>query len=436
MSSPREFVEHAYPEPSIRSTVLLQLAESINAADAISSSCWSVSFRRNVIRLNIGRLEMLMLRENQLDMTVDRDATDEAEWQYIRERLGIVFRGNGEPFKLIPSAYGLLLPADRIEELLPRLRPLHLALVPRAAGTVQTRLPYYKAHDPEVMAYLRQEVAEDLPDPDYGVISDDADTAARRYWKISLGIGGDHWPEARQLGWIGVNWSAPDLRTLEAASPQELQQRLNTIFPDQSFSHAAAKQLWVFLHEMAPGDRVCSYGSGQVLGWGEITGDYDFDEDANDFPHRRDAAWESTEPIHTSTLPAELADKLKQNTTIIELTEAEFGQITGEDDLPVTGYWWVNQGATFEQERAGEYLWAPKKGKVGQVNKFWTDMEKLQVGDLVVHYADAAIRAISKVREPTVDAPRPAEVPAESQAEIGYYARVEYFPLKLPIRLQ
>lgn len=152
MSTPREFIERAYPDPDIRSTVLLQLADSLQAADTISRSCWSVSFRQNVIRLNIGRLEMFMLRENQLDMTVDRDATDEAEWQYIRERLGIVFRGNGEPFKLIPSAYGLLLPADRIEELLPRLRPLHLACVPRAAATVQTRSPYFKAHDQEVMA--------------------------------------------------------------------------------------------------------------------------------------------------------------------------------------------------------------------------------------------------------------------------------------------
>src|SRR5215218_7287206 len=141
MSDSRAFVERAYPDPGIRSTVLLQLAESINAADAISSSCWSVSFRQNVIRLNIGRLEMLMLRENQLDISVDRDAADEAEWQYIREKLGIELRG--PPFKVIPSAIGLLLPADRIEELLPQLSSLHLALVPRAARTVRTRLPFY-----------------------------------------------------------------------------------------------------------------------------------------------------------------------------------------------------------------------------------------------------------------------------------------------------
>ncbi len=42
-------------------------------------------------------------------------------------------------------------------------------------------------------------------------------------------------------------------------------------------------------------------------------------------------------------------------------------------------WWWVNQGATYEQERAGGYLWAPKQGKAGYAFGHWTNMAKLQV---------------------------------------------------------
>ena len=48
---------------------------------------------------------------------------------------------------------------------------------------------------------------------------------------------------------------------------------------------------------MTPGDGVCAHGSKTILGWGEITGEYDFDEDAQDFPHRRDVTWESTAAV-------------------------------------------------------------------------------------------------------------------------------------------
>lgn len=34
--------------------------------------------------------------------------------------------------------------------------------------------------------------------------------------------------------------------------------------------------------------------------------------------------------------------------------------------LSAARYWWVNQGATYEQERAGGFLWAPMKSKSGQ----------------------------------------------------------------------
>lgn len=99
-------------------------------------------------------------------------------------------------------------------------------------------------------------------------------------------------------------------------------------------------------------------------------------------------------------------------------------------------YWWVNQGATYEQEQGGGYLWAPQRGKGGYAFSHWTNVQKLRTSDLVIHYANSAIRAVGIVREPSIDAPRPVKLRNESGDEIGFLARVDYFPLETPIAIK
>lgn len=98
--------------------------------------------------------------------------------------------------------------------------------------------------------------------------------------------------------------------------------------------------------------------------------------------------------------------------------------------------WWVNQGKTFELEKAGSYLWAPKQGKNGVVFQHWTEMAKVRPGDVVLHYANGALRAVGQVLEGAHDAPRPNELPSDSWEDKGYLVRVQYHPLQEPIQLQ
>jgi MoxR-like ATPase len=99
-------------------------------------------------------------------------------------------------------------------------------------------------------------------------------------------------------------------------------------------------------------------------------------------------------------------------------------------------WWWVNQSATYEHERDGGYLWAPKLNKAGRPFSHWTNMTELKVGDAVVHYGNSAIRAVGIVTVPTTDRPRPSELPSDSWEEDGYYAEVLYYPLEKPIALR
>ena len=49
-------------------------------------------------------------------------------------------------------------------------------------------------------------------------------------------------------------------------------------------------------------------------------------------------------------------------------------------------YYWVNQGKTYKEEKAGGYLWAPIKNSKGNSFFHWENMTKLKPTDIVFHY--------------------------------------------------
>ena len=76
-------------------------------------------------------------------------------------------------------------------------------------------------------------------------------------------------------------------------------------------------------------------------------------------------------------------------------------------------YWWVNQGQTYEQERAGGYLWSPKRAKDGTRRRFYDAMRDAAVDDLVVHYVSkpyGAVISASVVEAPARSEAQPPEL--------------------------
>ena len=127
----------------------------------------------------------------------------------------------------------------------------------------------------------------------------------------------------------------PDLNDLSALTFDEFKLNLKMIpalmdINAGSLTHTT-KQLWWFGIEMQAGDRVLAYGKGNVQGWGTIAGDYEFNDVDAGFPHQRRVVWDSTDAIPSGSLPTSVASKLKQVTTIIELTADEFQDATGPD---------------------------------------------------------------------------------------------------------
>lgn len=72
-------------------------------------------------------------------------------------------------------------------------------------------------------------------------------------------------------------------------------------------------------------------------------------------------------------------------------------------------YWWVNHKQTFRHEIERQYLWSPKAKKNSTRSVFYDNMRDASPGDLVLSYADGAIRFVGRIAEFAFTAPKPTE---------------------------
>ena len=176
----RAAVEAIYPDPAVRLTCLTLLADAVERAHAVSPASWGVTLHPNRVRLNVGEAQASVLRVGGPYLVLDRDALDPP----LRQRVDAEMAGgpwSGAVYASMPYAYGAHLPSARLEELLPLVREAHLRFVERSAGQVRTRIAFYRSHSPGVLAYLREELGRDLPDPVYA-LDNGTPPSGPRWW--------------------------------------------------------------------------------------------------------------------------------------------------------------------------------------------------------------------------------------------------------------
>lgn len=155
-----------------------------------------------------------------------------------------------------------------------------------------------------------------------------------RYWKISPGKGGKYWNDFKELGLIAIYWQqVGDLRRFSSWEAIEDFIRRKKETPGSGWETAKVEyncdQLWWFGDAMQVGDIVFAYSRKTILGVGRIVGGYEFEEgDAKYFDvHCRSADWIELESKSVGNLPRDLQKKLRQQVTIIDLSEHEGQQI-------------------------------------------------------------------------------------------------------------
>ncbi|HLV08816.1 MAG TPA: AAA family ATPase, partial [Halanaerobiales bacterium] len=128
---------------------------------------------------------------------------------------------------------------------------------------------------------------------------------------------------------------------------------------------------------------------------------------------------------------AELAeaifDKEKLNKLLMEGIN-----ISNKEGLDILdkNIWWVNQGKTLETEEEEGIIWAPLKNKNGHSIYHWDTLKEVEENDIILHYANGALRYVSRVLAPAKEKQIPESISNENWNQIGRSIEVEYHKLE------
>ena len=114
---------------------------------------------------------------------------------------------------------------------------------------------------------------------------------ARRFWSFSAGSGGELWEQFYDKGIAAIGWDGtPDLR--EFTSKEALRKKLQELWPGHSSKRNDALACWQFVHEMSINDIIfVKQGITNLIGYGVVEGDYEFDATRTKFRHIRKVRW-------------------------------------------------------------------------------------------------------------------------------------------------
>ena len=96
----------------------------------------------------------------------------------------------------------------------------------------------------------------------------------------------------------------------------------------------------------------------------------------------------------------------------------------------------VFQGDTYNEERNGQFIWAPKFTIDGRAMHHWDRRLDVREGDIIFHCSDGYIQAISRVKTTCEDSARPDHTTGDwtNWEKDGRRVDCEYHVLKYPLK--
>ena len=119
----------------------------------------------------------------------------------------------------------------------------------------------------------------------------DAGVETPHYWLYAPGVGASMWEDFYERGVMGIGWhELGNLRDYPTKADMRL--RLQEVYGSGSSQKHSAHAVWQFAHDIKPGDIIfVKQGRTEILGWGAVTGDYEYDADAGRYPNLRKVRW-------------------------------------------------------------------------------------------------------------------------------------------------
>lgn len=98
-------------------------------------------------------------------------------------------------------------------------------------------------------------------------------------------------------------------------------------------------------------------------------------------------------------------------------------------------FWWVSQNKTYNEERKGGYLWAPKRTRTGRRIYHWDTLKDVRKGDIIFSYFRQQIVAFSEAQGDAYNCNNPFYESGEDWEVNGRKIDVIYTVLQNPIFL-
>ena len=229
----------------------------------------------------------------------------------------------------------------------------------------------------------------------------------RRYWLVAPGENANRWEYCQQKGIICIGWhEMGNLSRFE--NREELQKLMHRKFVnikgDQKNNSLC---LWQFANEIQLGDIiVCKKGRSSYIGYGIVTGEYEYNTEDSNMPNIRKVEWISSEvfnadhPIVTKTLT-----NISRYPTYVKF----LSDLYKIDDVNVTDssdrnyYWlyanpkiWRIQDMVIGQEQY--YTAYNDSGNKRQKYEYFKQVKK---GDLLIGYESSPTKRVVAILEVT-----------------------------------
>lgn len=165
-------------DEEVRRVYLNALADSIDIAHAQGAAMWGVTLHTDVVRLNVGHVVPFDIRRGKILIAVIEDALAD-----LRHQAHTVLDNSVEwqgQFGTVEGSQAFLVAPENLPQVWPLIQPAHTAFIERAAqGVAQLHQSCRQAHSPGVLAFLRQTLNREIPEPRYQTADAEQDWRAK-----------------------------------------------------------------------------------------------------------------------------------------------------------------------------------------------------------------------------------------------------------------
>ncbi len=160
--SAQSVLERLLPDGQSRTLCLRFLCDTIRLAHQLAPRSWGVTLQKDLVRLNVGHIEVMTILQDRIHIVLDRNAIP-PELLTIQ---GLQMDSKTPLYKWVACSSGCDFPTKQASATLPLIRASHHQLTTQAAATPRHNMTA-RAHSPGVLRYLAEVLDLDLPDPEF-----------------------------------------------------------------------------------------------------------------------------------------------------------------------------------------------------------------------------------------------------------------------------